>query len=333
MTAQIFNYASKARRFLETDLIRIYERAEHRADADAARFVCSLIDRAVHFHLPDCGRILDDGLQCLWGEGIRLPYPIVTVEYRAPGEVLPGAVAVPERLVVACETTLDDLPWSPAEHVASSLWSDDRRCILAIPLSGHGHDQWTIDPVALALPMAPVVALESAEEGSYETMPAYMHHEPGKVGCVISAAGLIAQPDALAMLARQHGERPYREIKADSVMEASAVLGMVEALTCSNVTSEVVQTADAALNARRIKKGKLPLYETRTLVVTTGHGSAHGTIDAGGHHRSPRQHLRRGHVRRLSDGRRVWVTACVVGNAVAGTIDKKYAVLPAGSFR
>ena len=36
--------------------------------------------------------------------------------------------------------------------------------------------------------------------------------------------------------------------------------------------------------------------------------------DGGGTHASPRVHLRRGHIRKIADGRTVWVQACVVGS-------------------
>ena len=44
-----------------------------------------------------------------------------------------------------------------------------------------------------------------------------------------------------------------------------------------------------------------------------------------GTHESPRQHLRRGHIRRLESGN-IWVNACVVGNSEKGVIKKSYNV-------
>lgn len=48
---------------------------------------------------------------------------------------------------------------------------------------------------------------------------------------------------------------------------ALAVLELCEALSCSNVDSEVVELVDQRKNAKRIKQGKLPMYETRRLVI------------------------------------------------------------------
>lgn len=327
MSVQVFNYAAKAQRFLHGTLVGMHKRAGRNADAHSAEFICDLIGRAVHFHLPDSGRILDDELRGLWGEEVRLPYPIVTIEYRATGETMPGGREVIERLAVACETTLDALPWAPAADVSGSLWTDDRRCVMVIPLSGAGSDTWTIDPIAIAMPMVPVFSPEAVEEADLDVSepPDYFRREPGKRGCVMAAAGLIVQLGVMEQTYLRFGERAYDEIKADSTMEAMAVLGLVEALSCTNVTTEVTQAGDAALNARRVRQGKLPLYETRTLVIVPGRSSGAGAVGAG-QHASPRQHLRRGHIRRLQDGRKTWVNACIVGASQDGIIDKRYSV-------
>jgi hypothetical protein len=46
----------------------------------------------------------------------------------------------------------------------------------------------------------------------------------------------------------------------------------------------------------------------------------------GGTHASPRQHDRRGHMRRLPGGRQVWVKPCRVGDAALGTVFHDYEV-------
>lgn len=102
------------------------------------------------------------------------------------------------------------------------------------------------------------------------------------------------------------------------------LLELLEALSCSNVTQEVAQ--EARKKGSPIKS-KYPKYEVKTLVVTT-HTAKHArrTDGAGGIHASPRQHLRRGHIRRLHDGRKIFVNSCVVGSAEAGVIGKDYKV-------
>jgi len=97
----------------------------------------------------------------------------------------------------------------------------------------------------------------------------------------------------------------------------------LEALSCKNVEQTIIQKCDKALNARRINKGKLPLYEERILTIKVN--AKQGTGTRTGTHESPRQHLRRGHIRRLESGN-IWVNACVVGSSEKGVIKKSYNV-------
>jgi len=100
----------------------------------------------------------------------------------------------------------------------------------------------------------------------------------------------------------------------------------LEALSCKNITTATHQKEDKVHNYRRIKKGKLPFYETKILVIDTKEKLASQQQTRTGTHASPRQHLRRGHIRRLPSGN-YWVNSCVVGDAEKGTIHKQYAVL------
>ncbi|ENO98375.1 hypothetical protein C667_04069 [Thauera phenylacetica B4P] len=123
------------------------------------------------------------------------------------------------------------------------------------------------------------------------------------------------------------GSRLDRTPMHEAVMAAGrSVLELAEALSCNNVASEVVERVDPAVNARRRRQGKLPLYETRALVVKVG-DVAHAIGSPMGDRNGPREHLRRGHVRRLPDGRKTWVQACVVGSRALGVVRKSaYAV-------
>ena len=128
------------------------------------------------------------------------------------------------------------------------------------------------------------------------------------------------------------GSRLDRTPMHEAVMGAGrSVLELVEALSCNNVAAEVVERIDPAVNARRRRQGKLPLYEVRRLVVKVG-DVAHAIGAPVGDRNGPREHLRRGHIRRLPDGRRTWVQCCVVGSRALGVIRKSaYVVEPSSS--
>lgn len=100
------------------------------------------------------------------------------------------------------------------------------------------------------------------------------------------------------------------------------VLSLLEVLQCSNVTTETV-TPSAALNKKRARNGKEPFDSYHVLKIPT---HATRAEDQGGSHASPRQHLRRGHVRRLATDKTTWVNATIVGSAKNGTVTKDYRV-------
>jgi hypothetical protein len=102
------------------------------------------------------------------------------------------------------------------------------------------------------------------------------------------------------------------------------VLGFLNALSCSNVH---IRTSPPKKSARiRKNKSALPFDEYHVLTISV-HGEAGDREVLGGSHRSPREHLRRGHIRRLADGRRIWVNATVVAaGRGAGMIKKDYSL-------
>lgn len=117
-----------------------------------------------------------------------------------------------------------------------------------------------------------------------------------------------------------------REAVGKSVAVAWSVFAV---MACSNVRPMEHQPAEA-LNRKRQKAGKMPLVTYKTLEIIAPSGRTE-SVASGGTHASPRVHLRRGHIRRLSDGRTVWVQACVVGQK-HGMVVKDYRVRPAHSY-
>lgn len=109
---------------------------------------------------------------------------------------------------------------------------------------------------------------------------------------------------------------------------ASVVLAFLNALQCANVHTERIQPRKA--KGKRIKAA-LPFDACHVLVIDAP-GRAIDGFGFGCQHRSPREHLRRGHIRRLVDGRRIWVNATVVAaGRGAGVVTKSYAVRCASS--
>jgi hypothetical protein len=76
-------------------------------------------------------------------------------------------------------------------------------------------------------------------------------------------------------------------------------------------------------NRRKIEQGKSPTYDWTTIWIEPAKPRSEGK---GGTHASPRLHDRRGHLRRLANGKNVWVKSCKVGDASKGAIFHDYAI-------
>lgn len=112
------------------------------------------------------------------------------------------------------------------------------------------------------------------------------------------------------------------ELEVTFANSAVPVLALIQVLQCCNVKTTRV-LPPPALNKKRIASGKLPFVEYRVLTIDGG-SSVSGT--GSGTHSSPRQHIRRGHIRRLADERRIWIHQCLVGDPRKGLIVKDYRV-------
>lgn len=114
-----------------------------------------------------------------------------------------------------------------------------------------------------------------------------------------------------------------RKIFGDLTSTTGPLLHFINALSCSNVH---VERSDPKRPIRKIKSA-LPFDSYHVLTVEIGNKCKNFGFGGVGNHRSPREHLRRGHIRCLQDGRRIWVNATVVGAGKgAGVITKDYRV-------
>lgn len=104
------------------------------------------------------------------------------------------------------------------------------------------------------------------------------------------------------------------------------LLSLVEVLQCSNVRAERIDVP-SPLVKKRARRGE-PSFAYHVLTIP---GASDNRDEHGGTHSSPRQHLRRGHIRRLPNTRKIWVNACVVGRREDGSTEKDYRVALAES--
>lgn len=138
----------------------------------------------------------------------------------------------------------------------------------------------------------------------YIPMTGYLSREPGGVG-----GSLRLEADT--------STHPL----SDYMDEVYSLVHFLNILHCSNVH---VERSEPRKSGKKVKAA-LPFDAYHVLTISLPSVSGGGA--GGGSHRSPREHLRRGHIRRLSDGRRLWINATVVAaGRGSGVIRKDYAV-------
>lgn len=272
------------------------------------------LERAVKFALPDGGRVLDDERSVARVfHDLRLPFPVVALEYRATGAVATHETpsskrialvwdarqAIPE--VFAGSAPGAALHGSPGLFVQAVGYMDDYK--LWAPVMAMAHIDLTAEPGAPAPGDVSDLELELVRH----------RLKPGHEKATGFPVSFIAH-DVSFMHALGGEETAEAIFRADAGDEISAALSFAAVTACANVDVHRVVAAPAALNKKRVANGKVPFFDTRILeLADSGYARRTGAAAAGEarSHASPRAHLRRGHVRRLGD-RNVWVNAAAV---------------------
>jgi len=328
MTITAKNYAAQAERALRDAALEHAKRMPF--DSKVLSGIAKGIGAAQHFALPDAGILFNDRLRGLERQALRLPYPKITVEYFMPPTDLPADTPVyaPKRVALAEELRWDVLRGLMRKLVRPESWNEeyakrfpDDALLIMVTSVFISAGVWFPAPLAWIIPSVDWKGGPDLEERSYTFGDTWATER-------VNIAGFAwpLLPETMEIIgADPSDDRTFQALVHDVAQEVRGVLELCEALTCSNVRADPLERIDAAKNARRVRDGKLPLYETKVLTIDVAggkpgvHGHAHGD------RASPRQHLRRGHIRRL-ESRNVWVNAAVVGSAGAGRIDKAYNV-------
>lgn len=124
--------------------------------------------------------------------------------------------------------------------------------------------------------------------------------------------------DMLAGELKKQGISYAKEMAADT----SVIQNLCLMLGLKNVATTTINP-DAKLVKKREKSNKLPLFSYKVLKVdnilwdTTESAASGGSFGC-------RSHMRRGHIRQLANGNRVWVRAALVKGSIPGFVGKEY---------
>ena len=102
-----------------------------------------------------------------------------------------------------------------------------------------------------------------------------------------------------------------------------AQVGVWYGLMDRRIEAYIPTVRDTFTNRRKMQQGKAPTYDWTTVFIEPAKPRSDSK---GGTHASPRLHDRRGHLRRLTTGKNVWVKACKVGDASKGAIFHDYKI-------
>jgi hypothetical protein len=156
------------------------------------------------------------------------------------------------------------------------------------------------------------------------------------IGAFWNVDGLWAPSPLAAFVKRQQGIKygvtylknivvPDEGFYESSLPNTEWIAGMVMAFVAATSKPGAVQRIETqtALHAQITSSAPISSDEYRVLRVCESAPSKAGT-DSRNAGRSPRGHLRRGHLRRIGDGKTVWVKPTKVNPAAAGQVHKDY---------
>jgi hypothetical protein len=249
--------------------------------------------------LPENGILFDDGLKGL-PDWISLPFDCVAVEHRHVFVSEEKGITSIENTILLAEQTDQDIIISKFSEFRAE--------------SGDLHRHWFQHPYRVCIyrdgkkeESTNVRTMCGVPDQRIKVRTAFIH---GNLWSGVSDAG--------QGLINSYASRSVR-----------AILEMIEALSCSNVMLGDPGLVSTKLNKEKMSRRRLPFYQYKILEIHAP-AKAHKKGIPTKTHASPRQHLRRGHVRIYNRGTenefKIWVNSAVVGNASNGVIEKKYRI-------
>lgn len=288
---------------------------------------------SVKFILPNCADLIEMGeVRQAHLDLARLPFPVVALEspwvfVGNEGEDKPGCHRSTKRIALCVtmgpeltELLPDTGKFLKEEHggvVVYSLYWNDATSRWTLPIGGvfvpHQNE------VADYVPEEAALLDRLANDWLLEADPTYTRQRKFNI------APTVLMPEKFAHCCDELGyERTLACIVKETRDEVMAFLKACVMLNCANVRIADV-AAPNLLNKKRKAKSKPPFFNYHVLQVEAPRS---GSVGAGGHHASPRGHLRRGHIRRLQD-RMIWVRPAFVNPSATGEmIHKDYSLSP-----
>lgn len=292
---QTHDFVRKAIPEIKRDLIEIKS-----DNAEFGLFIERVIKEtssAIKFVLPENGKIFDTQYKGLPDHG-RLPFDKIVIEYTVDNEVGLVKKVFEDKYITTAKKRI----------VLAEQFEDDIYVSSIVGFQMYGKDVWQVQHYFAKISPTDTVP-DDAEINDF-----------GDEGDGTIEKYLIGVFDVGGMSEQRFGDEWVKHVYYNIMDECNAVMALIEALTCTNVETEIIPGKKNKLAQR---KGALPFDDYRVLVLKNQVAAVGGGF--GGSHRSPREHLRRGHIRRLPKGN-IWINSMIVNAGIGGRLIKDYAI-------
>lgn len=276
---------------------------DHQEKKDHVMWLLNQAAKAQKFILPENGLIFADKLKGL-PDVLRLPFPEIIIEYEYHGDE-------GDWKHVKFKDPSNEVQECPKRIVYAR---EEGNAILVTGIFGIKRNNmlvWSVYPGYLQ------VFVKKTTE-NLNNISAFRNDDIRKIYQKGHKTPFLSLPIPAPWVA--HQEEIYDCVMMDLGYEAQVMCELLEALNCANVSQETLPKKK--FNKALASKFAIPYDEYRILMVNTSKSSA--SQSHGGSHAPPREHLRRGHIRRLANGKQIWVNACVVNAGVGGKLTKAY---------
>lgn len=297
-----------------------------RAEVEYFDAILTILKESVKFILPAEGHLVEFGTEMQQSQldMVKLPFPTICLEFPCKPSIID-----PER----CATTS---PTSKRCVVAQETNLDGKDGILMIPVFyADTESQWTIYGVHFFFPYQQQIMKIPMADLPVDWRQRLVEEQPrvAKLSLIgaVEARAVVGFPTYLKRMAKKVGKEVNHIVNTmmyEAQSDFRVLAEFCNVVNCSNVELETVP-APAKLNRKRAEAKKLPLFEYKVLTIAPG--KMHTRSVAGvitDHRESPRQHLRRGHIRRYQSGITIWITSQLIGDPNKGRVEKDYKVKP-----
>lgn len=268
------------------DLHSMIGHHDRRWNPFAAKLIIDAISDGERFYLPSDFEILRDRkIDASLKQALSLPFPVVVALKTIPGEFGGDSPLHTMNIAISREKFMQMAPMEAVEKFTDAI--DGQHYFILNAFKPDINQRWATFP-----------AIGMCTFGD--------QHADG------------VSITALPLAENLNNEDLYYFVKASM----NRLHNLFAMLNLANVRT---RREDAPkLNAKRIKNGKVPLYSYHVLEVDGEVWESELPRSRNGESIGVRSHMRRGHIRRLDEQRKVWVRATMVHGKRPGFVDKEY---------